>query len=110
MIESEVIDHLRHDLGLDVVASDSRRNIVTRGLRLDELVGREFEIGDVRLAGTELCEPCISLVGGDARLLRGLVHKGGLCAQVLTSGTIRVGDPIAERGRPAGRPLSTKSV
>ena len=110
LIESEVIDHLRHELGVDVQASDSRRNIVTRGLRLDELVGREFEIGDVRLAGTELCEPCVSLVAGNATLLRGLVHKGGLCARVLTSGTIRVGDPVAERGRPSGRPLSAQSV
>lgn len=56
LIEAEVIDHLRRDLGVDVEAPDTRRNIVTRGMPLNALVGSEFSVGEVRLLGTSLCE------------------------------------------------------
>jgi MOSC domain-containing protein YiiM len=101
LIEDEVIEHLRHDLGLEVSAPDTRRNIVTRSVSLNELVGREFSIGNVRLRGAGLCEPCVSLVNSpeNRHLLRGLVHKGGLRAQILSEGVIGVGDHVnaAER-------------
>jgi MOSC domain-containing protein YiiM len=96
LVEAEVIEHLRRDLGLDVRAPDSRRNIVTRSVFLNDLVGIEFSVGEVRLRGAGLCEPCVSLVGSPANndLLRGLVHKGGLRAQILIGGTIAVGDHV----------------
>lgn len=98
LIEAEVLDHLRRDLGIDVKEADSRRNIVTRGLPLNALVGSEFRVGEVRLLGTSLCEPCVSLVKAreNTHLLRGLVHKGGLCARILTPGSIGVGDVVVE--------------
>jgi len=97
LIESEVIQHLRLDWRLDVEEADSRRNLVTRGVALNDLVGSEFEVGEVRLRGASLCEPCVSLVRSPEHrhLLRALAHKGGLRAQVLSEGTITLGDPVA---------------
>lgn len=99
LIEEEVIEHLQHDLGLNVNAPDSRRNIVSRSVALNELVGADFWVGAVLLRGAGLCEPCVSLVRSpeNKHLLRGLVHKGGLRAQILTEGAITIGDEIGER-------------
>lgn len=97
LIEAEVIEQLRRDCGIDVDAADSRRNVVTRGVALDGLVGREFSVGEVRLHGASLCEPCVSLVKSDSNrhLLRGLAHKGGLRARILTGGVFAIGDLVA---------------
>jgi MOSC domain-containing protein YiiM len=97
LIESEVIRHLRVDWELDVDEADSRRNLVTRGVALNELVGSEFDVGEVRLRGASLCEPCVSLVSAPQHrhLLRALAHKGGLRAHILSEGTVRLGDPVA---------------
>jgi MOSC domain-containing protein YiiM len=102
LIEDEVIEHLRDDLCLDVSAVDSRRNLVTRAVPLNDLVGVEFSVGEVRMRGAGLCEPCVSLVKSpkNRRLLRGLVHKGGLRAQILTAGTIAVGDQVEAVAEP----------
>ena len=75
--------------------AEARRNVVTRGIDLNALVGREFTVGSVRALGQRLCEPCVHL----QRLTRpgviaGLVHQGGLRADVLTDGEIRLGDKI----------------
>ena len=96
LIEAEVIEQLRRDWRIDVDATDSRRNIVTRGIALNELVGADFWVGDVHLHAAGLCEPCVSLVKSPANkhLLRGLAHKGGLRARILSGGTITVGDAI----------------
>lgn len=105
LIESEVIQCLRLEWGLNVEEADSRRNLVTYGVALNDLVGCEFDVGDVRLRGASLCEPCVSLIKSPEHrhLLRALAHKGGLRAQVLTEGTISLGDslgpPVAEPGR-----------
>jgi MOSC domain-containing protein YiiM len=100
LIEAEVIEHLRRDWGIDVDAADSRRNIVTSGVALNSLVGHEFEVGEVRLRGAGLCEPCVSLVKSPEykHLLRGLAHKGGLRASIVRSGTIGVGDRVRANG------------
>jgi len=97
LIESEVIQHLRLEWGLDVDPADSRRNVVTRGVALNDLVGFEFEIGEVRLFGASLCEPCLSLVRSPdhKHLLRALAHKGGLRAQIVREGTIALGDAVS---------------
>jgi MOSC domain-containing protein YiiM len=68
---------------------------VTRGVALNHLMGREFVIGDVRIRGIRLCEPCDHLQRLTGKsVIKGLLHRGGLRAQILTPGTIRVGDPI----------------
>jgi MOSC domain-containing protein YiiM len=101
LIESEVIQYLRLEWGLDVEEVDSRRNLVTRGVSLNDLIGAEFAVGEVRLRGASLCEPCVSLVKSPAHrhLLRALAHKGGLRAQILSEGTIALGDSVAAPDR-----------
>lgn len=97
LIESEVIRHLRLEWGIDVAEADGRRNLVTRGVALNDLVGSEFQVGEVQLRGASLCEPCVSLVKSPEHrhLLRALAHKGGLRAEILSEGTIAFGDRIA---------------
>jgi hypothetical protein len=95
LIESEVLDRVTFEDGTHLTAPEARRNVVTRGIDLNALVGREFTIGSVRALGQRLCEPCVHL----QRLSRpgvvaGLVHQGGLRADILTNGEIHVGDTI----------------
>ncbi len=96
LIEAEAIEALQRELGLVLAPGDTRRNLVTRGVALNHLVGREFRVGEVRLRGHELCEPCTDLarMTGKPQILPGLVHRGGLRAEILEGGVIRVGDPI----------------
>jgi ADP-ribose pyrophosphatase YjhB (NUDIX family) len=94
LVEGEVVDELA-GRGLALSPGELRRNVVTRGIRLDGLLGSVFWVGDVLCRGTERCELCRHLdeVTGKP-LLRPLVHRGGLRARLLTSGTIRVGDTL----------------
>jgi len=95
LITVEAIEALRRDYGIDLDPNDSRRNIVTQGVPLNFLVGREFTVGTVTLRGLRLCEPCGHLEGLTKSGVRaGLVHRGGLRAQILTAGVIRPGDPV----------------
>ena len=94
-IEQENIEQFARDSGLPFTALHARRNIVTEGIRLNDLVGKEFLVGEVRVRGWRLCEPCHTLANASFReALTRLVHKGGLRAQVLTEGVIRVGNLI----------------
>jgi hypothetical protein len=89
LIEAEVLDALHLTVGV------ARRNVVTRGIDLNALVGERFRIGAVDCVGQRLCEPCAHLERLAAPgILRSLVHRGGLRADVLGEGTIRVGDPV----------------
>ena len=95
LIESEAIEAFERESGTSLSAAQSRRNVLTRGVRLNDLVGKEFQIGKVRMRGLRLCEPCTHLVRlTHPATLRGLVHRGGLYAAVLNEGEIAVGDPI----------------
>jgi MOSC domain-containing protein YiiM len=97
LIEAEAIEAMKHELDVDYGLSDSRRNVVTRGVPLNHLVGKEFWIGEVKALGIRLCEPCSHLQGlSHEKVLPGLVHRGGLRAQILTEGFIRVGQTIHE--------------
>jgi hypothetical protein len=94
LIEDEVCASFSPPL----TADEHRRNIVTRGIDLGALVGREFTIGAVRCRGMRLCEPCTVVDGYSPRpLLRALVHRGGLRADILEDGTIRCGDHVSAR-------------
>ena len=100
LIESEAIDALERDYGVKIDQKDARRNIVTRGVALSHLIGREFRVGDVRMRGVRLAEPCnhmASLVSEEMKdkIRLGLVHRGGLRADILNDGVIRVGDDVA---------------
>jgi len=96
LIEAEAIEALRRDYQVELTAGEARRNIVTRNVPLNHLVGREFAIGEVRVRGIRLCEPCDHLQKVTGKpVLKGLLHRGGLRAQILTRGTIRVGDEVS---------------
>ncbi len=91
MIEAEVCESFDPPLE----PSDHRRNVITRGIDLNALVGRDFTIGEVRCRGMRLCEPCTVVQRYAGRpVLRALVHRGGLRADILDDGTISVGDPV----------------
>lgn len=97
LIESEKIEFFSKESGLPFSAFDARRNVVTEGVDLNGLVGKEFLLGAVRLRGIRLCEPCNYLAKITyPDVLRGLVHKGGLRAQILTQGVMRAGDSVTE--------------
>ena len=97
LIEAEAIEALRSEFQVDFGLSASRRNIVTRGVPLNHLVEKEFWIGDVKARGLRLCEPCSHLQRlSHPKVLPGLVHRGGLRAQILTEGMIRVGEIVKE--------------
>lgn len=95
LIESEAIEALTRETAIEFQHSESRRNLITRGVALNHLVGKEFNIGEVRVLGIRLCEPCEHLEKlTRPGVLKGLIHRGGLRGQILTEGTIRVGDAI----------------
>jgi MOSC domain-containing protein YiiM len=95
LIESEALDALLSEYKIALEPSMARRNIVTRRIALNHLVGKQFNIGAVILRGTRLCEPCAHLEKlSQPGAMRGLTHRGGLRAEIVTGGTIRVGDEI----------------
>ena len=101
LIEAEVLDALELPDG-QLAPEEARRNVVTRGIDLNALVGQRFRIGEVECIGQRLCEPCAHLErltasAGKPGVLRALIHKGGLRADVLTDGEIRVGSAIEPR-------------
>lgn len=97
LVEAEAIEALRSEFKIDFDLSGTRRNVVTRGVPLNHLVGKEFWIGEVKARGIRLCEPCATLQRlSNPKVLPGLVHRGGLRAQILTEGMIRVGETIKE--------------
>ena len=96
LIEIEKVEEFARDSGLPFTTSHARRNIVTEGVDLNALVGREFYLGQVRIRGIRLCEPCTYLAKlSFPETLKGLAHKGGLRAQILSEGNISTGDVIS---------------
>ena len=95
LISAEALEALHDDSGIELSHEASRRNVLTRGIDLNALVGRRFTIGGVECEGVELCEPCNTLAKLTERgVLRGLVHRGGLRADIVSGGEIAVGDPV----------------
>src|SRR5262245_34863778 len=92
LIETESVEALD---GIKLAAADSRRNIATAGVPLNHLIGREFYVGAVRMRGIRLCEPCQHLDElTHPGVMKELIHRGGLRAQILTEGVIRTGDAV----------------
>jgi len=95
LIEAEVLDELTLTDGHRLGYAEARRNIVTRGIDLNTLVGQRFRVGDVECIGRRLCEPCAHLERlTHSGVLRKLIHRGGLRADILTAGNITVGATI----------------
>ena len=95
LVEMEAFEGLARERNIALKPGETRRNLVTLGVPLNHLVGKEFQVGDVRLVGIRLCEPCHYLEEMTTKgVVAGLIHRGGLRANVLTSGIIRVGDSV----------------
>jgi ADP-ribose pyrophosphatase YjhB (NUDIX family) len=95
LIEAEVIESVVREQGIALAPGETRRNVTTRGVRLNNLVGRRFWVGEVLCEGTRLCEPCRYLTELTGKpLLRALVHRGGLRADIVRGGLIRRGDRL----------------
>lgn len=97
-VEQEQIDAFNTNFAQQIVLSETRRNIVTQGVNLNTLVGKEFWIGNVRFYGVELCEPCAVLGQRLAnqsisapQVVRAWLNRGGLRANVLTTGILKTG-------------------
>ena len=97
LIASEAIEALEAESGVRLAPGQSRRNIATLGIDLNDFVDREFRVGGVVLRGVRLCDPCDHLEGlvGQANTTSGLENRGGLRCDIVSGGTIRVGDEIA---------------
>ena len=98
--EHETLEALKREAGLEIEAAACRRNIITRGISLNDLVGREFRVGDALIRGVRLCDPCSYLESKTAKEVEvedTLAGRGGLRADILEGGTIRVGDILEEK-------------
>lgn len=95
LIEAEEIEALAERDGILLEPGETRRNVTTRGIRLNELVGRRFRVGAVECEATRLCEPCQGLTDHIGKpILKPLVHRAGLRALILTDGEIALGDEV----------------
>jgi len=94
-LDGDVVSSAGDTLGIKLAAADSRRNIVTTGVPLNHLVGREFWVGSVLMRGARLCEPCQHLDElTQPGVMGGLIHRGGLRANILSDGVIHPGDAV----------------
>jgi MOSC domain-containing protein YiiM len=95
LIEAEAVEALASEHGIEIEPAEARRNVLTRGVDLNALVGQRFLVGEVECRGDRLCDPCSHLEKlTRPGVLRGLAGRGGLRADVLSDGTVRVGDPV----------------
>ena len=96
LIEMEAVEALQREYNVAITPGEARRNVVTKGVALNHLVRKDFKMGGATMRGIRLCEPCghLEKVSKAPGAKQGLIHRGGLRAQILESGTIRVGDEI----------------
>jgi MOSC domain-containing protein YiiM len=95
LIAAEAIEAFQAETGIALTAAESRRNVLTRGIDVNTLVGKRFRIGEVECLGVELCEPCSHLESLTyPGVVKGMVHRAGLKADILTDGEIAVGDAV----------------
>lgn len=96
LMESEVFDALKRDYDINLPHNESRRNLITSGVALPHLVGKTFQVGDVKFRGLRINEPCqyFEQLVGKPGIEKALLHRSGLNAEVLTDGILRVGDVV----------------
>ncbi len=100
LIELEALEAVARDYGLALDPGEARRNVVTQGVALNHLIGQRFWLGPVEVLGIRLCEPCEHLANLTQKgVLKALIHRGGLRAQIVAGGEVRIGDPV--RAAPA---------
>ena len=99
LIEIENINHFNNISNTNIHPVDFRRNIITENVRLNELVGKEFFVGNIKLKGHDLCRPCKYLQDKlkQNNFVKEFLHTGGLRCEILTSGKINVGDIIKQK-------------
>ena len=99
LIESESIDYYNSKYGLNISYLDFRRNIVTKGIQINDLVGKKFHIGNVKVEGIDLCRPCRHLteILNQGNIIKEFLRRGGLRCQILSSSVINIGDEILIR-------------
>jgi|TARA_B100001059_G_scaffold2868_1_gene2331 MOSC domain-containing protein YiiM len=97
LIESENIDYYNIKYSLNIPYVDFRRNIITKGIKLNDLVGKKILIGKVQLEGIDLCRPCrhLSEVLGHENIIKEFLRKGGIRCQILTTSSIKISDKIS---------------
>ena len=96
LIEAENIDYYNTKYSLDIPYKDFRRNVVTKGIQLNDLIGKKIKIGNVEVEGIDLCRPCRHLteVLNQSNILKEFLRRGGLRCQILSSSTININDEI----------------
>ena len=96
LIESENIDEYNSRYGLNIPHIDFRRNVITKGIKLNDLIGKKLKVGSAELEGIELCRPCRHLTEmlDQKNVLKEFMRKGGLRCQIISSSKITVGDKI----------------
>ena len=95
LIEAEQLEYAREEHGLEIDAAATGRNILTRGVDLNALVGKRFRVGEAECRGIELCEPCRTMQARTVPgALKALVHRAGLNAEILSGGDVRPGDAV----------------
>ena len=99
LIESESIDYYNSKYGLNISYLDFRRNIVTKGIQINDLIGKKFHIGNVKVEGIDLCRPCRHLteILNQGNIIKEFLRRGGLRCQILSSSVINIGDEILIR-------------
>jgi MOSC domain-containing protein YiiM len=99
LIPAESLEMLEAEHGIALQPGESRRQVTTRGIDVHELVGRRFTVGTVEAVGIELCEPCSHLEKLTQKgVMRGLVHRAGINADVVSDGRIALGDEVVDLG------------
>ena len=96
LIESENIDYYNTKYGLNIPYTDFRRNVITKGINLNNLIGKKLQIGNVKVEGIDLCRPCKHLTEmlNQENILKEFLRRGGLRCQILSSSSISIGDEI----------------
>ena len=98
LVEAEAVEAVEREYGIELSYAEHRRNVTTRDVALNHLVGERFRVGEVLCEGVLLCEPCTHLESlTDEGVREAFVHRGGLRADVLEGGPIRVGDSVEPR-------------
>jgi MOSC domain-containing protein YiiM len=97
LVEAEALEAFREDTGIELSHAEVRRQVLTSGIRLNDLLGKRFRVGGVEAVGVEWCEPCRHLEGMTYQgVLKGMVHRAGLRADIVRAGRIEVGDEVDE--------------
>ena len=97
LIESENIDYYNDTFNTKFTYLEFRRNIITKNIKLNDLVGKTIQVGEIKLKVNDLCRPCKDLQQrlGKSNIIKEFLRRGGLRCEILSSGNIKIGDKIS---------------